>query len=69
MPAIGTAPPQVEKNQRILDITMLDTFNAKVRELEDWKELFTAADPRFAIVGVKDPQDSRLGFIEVQWQG
>ncbi|CAK1361719.1 uncharacterized protein RHO25_004716 [Cercospora beticola] len=69
MPEIGTAPPQVEKNQRILDITMLDTFNAKVRELEDWKELFAAADPRFAIVGVKDPQDSRLGFIEVQWQG
>ncbi|KAF2216561.1 hypothetical protein CERZMDRAFT_34032 [Cercospora zeae-maydis SCOH1-5] len=69
MPAIGTATPEVENNQRVLDLMMLHVFNAKVRELEDWKELFAEADPRFVIVGVQEPQDSRLGLIELQWQG
>ncbi|KAM3423100.1 hypothetical protein BST61_g559 [Cercospora zeina] len=45
MPAIGTATPEVENNQRVLDVMMLCVFNAK------------------------EPQDSRLGLIEVQWQG
>ncbi|WPB02360.1 uncharacterized protein RHO25_006994 [Cercospora beticola] len=69
MPAIGTVPPEIERNQRTLDLTMLTLFNAKVRELEDWKQLVATADSRFLISNITEPEGSRLSLIELQWQG
>lgn len=52
-----------------MDLTMLELQNARERELQDWKDLFTLADERFKFVGVVMPPGSNLAIITAEWQG
>ena len=38
---------------------MLELFNAKERDLDDWAKLFERADARFKFVGSKQPKKPR----------
>jgi hypothetical protein len=46
---------------------MLELFNAKEREPEDWSELFTTADPRYKVTAIKNLDKCKLAFIEATW--
>ena len=48
---------------------MLEMFNSKEREADDWLSLFQSADARFKFVDIKRPPNSKLSFIEVVWEG
>lgn len=51
-----------------MDITMTQLFNAKERELTEWRAIFEEADERFAFIGGKQPTGSILWIIEVVWK-
>lgn len=51
-----------------MDVTMLEIGNAKERDVEDWKTLFSQADERFAFTGVTTPSGSSLAIIELTWK-
>lgn len=51
------------------DLVMLELFNAKERDVEDWTKLFHAADTRFKFRGVQFPKGSKLAIIEARWEG
>ncbi len=48
---------------------MLEFHNAKERDMDDWMQIFKDADSRFTVLGGKHPEGSRLGLIEVVWEG
>ena len=43
------------------------TVNAREREVDDWAELFRAADPRYKFLKAWKPEKSRMCFIEAEW--
>lgn len=47
---------------------MLELFNSKEREKDDWVRLLKEADPRFKLLDIKQPPRSKLSFIEVIWR-
>lgn len=51
------------------DLTMKEMQNSRERELGDWKELFSAADPRFKFQAATQPAGSNLWIMVVEWQG
>ncbi|PWY71774.1 S-adenosyl-L-methionine-dependent methyltransferase [Aspergillus sclerotioniger CBS 115572] len=65
LPTPGSAPVSVERIVRARDLTMMQAFNSKERELDDWRDLLTAADARFRIVGVEQPVGSAMSVLEV----
>lgn len=48
---------------------MLELQNSRERDLDDWRALFAAADPRFVWKSAKQPRGSRLWILEVVWDG
>jgi len=46
---------------------MLELFNAKEREADEWKRLLEIADKRFHFVGINMPPGSKLSFVEARW--
>jgi hypothetical protein len=46
---------------------MQELCNAKERDAGEWKSLFGQVDPRFKLVGIKQPAGSRLAIIETVW--
>ena len=52
-----------------MDLSMLQLFNSREREPEDWTNLFNLADKRFTVVDIKRPPGSKLSFVEVIWKG
>jgi hypothetical protein len=50
-----------------MDLIMLTTVNAKERELDDWKEPFRDADPRFEFLQAWKPEKSRMWILEWKW--
>ena len=50
-----------------MDATMLEIYNAKERELDEWKTLFEQADKRFKFKGMTQPSGSRLALLETIW--
>lgn len=52
---------------RSFDLDMAAAFNAQERTLGEWESLFSAADSRFVLKGVTEPEGSALGIIEVVW--
>jgi hypothetical protein len=46
---------------------MKANFNAKERTVDDWAKLLKAADERFVIKEVTQPEGSQLQIIDVQW--
>jgi hypothetical protein len=51
------------------DLTMLHNFNGKERDLQEWKDLFEMADPRFCFNGWRKPVGSALSVFEAVWTG
>jgi len=70
MPAPGEIRSRAQEVRlRSQDMCMAEIQNAHERELEDWKKLFEAADPRFNFVSATLPPGSNLWMIVVEWQG
>ncbi|KAL2836999.1 S-adenosyl-L-methionine-dependent methyltransferase [Aspergillus pseudoustus] len=58
-----------EREARHFDLHMLAILNALERTLDDWKELFNKADPRFEFKGVQTTEGALASVIEVVWRG
>jgi hypothetical protein len=69
LPEPGTAGYVQEKMMRTLDVFMQVTVNAREREPDDWKDLFTRADERYKLKSVWMPEKSRMWFVEAEWTG
>ena len=48
---------------------MLELFNSKEREEDDWVALLESAHSSFRLLGITQPPGSNLSFIEVVWEG
>ncbi|KAK7951743.1 O-methyltransferase [Apiospora aurea] len=67
LPEPGTLSYVNERRIRTLDIVMLTVTNSGERELDDWKDLFRSADPRYKFLRAWKPTRSQLWFIEAEW--
>ncbi|GAB7350134.1 hypothetical protein MBLNU459_g0806t2 [Dothideomycetes sp. NU459] len=65
LPAPGSVPLSVERIARARDLTMMQAFNSKERDLEDWKGLLKMSDQRLRIVAVVQPVGSAMSVLEV----
>ena len=65
LPTPGTVPVSVERLARVRDLTMMQAFNSKERDLDDWKHLVAAADPRLQLVNVIQPFGSAMSVLEL----
>ncbi|KAI1370093.1 S-adenosyl-L-methionine-dependent methyltransferase [Hypoxylon crocopeplum] len=68
MPEPGSVPLWREKHLRAEDLNMGAIFNSEERTVGQWKVLLEAADPRFVVNAVIEPQGSALGILEVLWK-
>ncbi|KAF2822841.1 putative O-methyltransferase [Ophiobolus disseminans] len=66
---LGALPNDVERKVRAMDLTMLETGNARERELEEWQKLVASSDERFVWRGMRQPEGSRLAVLEWVWDG
>ena len=57
------------RQNRAFDLAMLELFNSKERDADEWSGLLREADERFKLVGIKRPLRSKLSFIEIMWEG
>ncbi|KAH8696410.1 putative O-methyltransferase [Talaromyces proteolyticus] len=67
LPEPGTMTISQERNMRAMDAIMLSLFNSREREASEWKELFTAADPRFKSFTVNRIKGGSAGVVYVEW--
>ncbi|KAG6995603.1 O-methyltransferase aurJ [Physcia stellaris] len=65
LPKPGSVPLSVERIVRARDLTMLQAFNSKERDLGDWKQLFADADPTLHLVDVFQPVGSAMSILEL----
>ncbi|GAM33863.1 hypothetical protein TCE0_013f01071 [Talaromyces pinophilus] len=68
LPKPGSVPVSVERIVRARDLTMMQAFNSKERDLDEWKELFGAAavgDIRLQLVNVVQPFGSAMSVLEL----
>ncbi|KAM0241577.1 hypothetical protein ACHAPO_001263 [Fusarium lateritium] len=65
LPKPGSGSKTFEAALRQKDLTMIQTFNAKEREVEEWTALLTKADTRLKIRAIETPAGSELSVIEV----
>jgi 6-hydroxytryprostatin B O-methyltransferase len=65
LPKPGSEPVSVERIVRARDLTMMQAFNSKERDLDDWNSLIAAADPRLRLVQVAQPFGSAMSVLEV----
>jgi 2-polyprenyl-6-methoxyphenol hydroxylase-like FAD-dependent oxidoreductase len=63
LPKSGTIPILEERKLRVRDLTMIQAFNAKERELEDWQSLVEKAG--LEIMSVRHPAGSVMSLLEV----
>ncbi|KAL4962937.1 S-adenosyl-L-methionine-dependent methyltransferase [Aspergillus stella-maris] len=66
LPVPGSVPMGIERIARARDLTMMQMFNSKERELGEWVALLGEADERLRLVGVKKPFGSALSVLEVR---
>lgn len=64
LPTPGSASRTLEAALRQKDLAMLHTFNAKEREVEDWRSVLQKADPRVEIKAIRRPDGSQHSVIE-----
>ncbi|KAF5010177.1 hypothetical protein FDECE_3670 [Fusarium decemcellulare] len=64
LPKPGSGSRTFEAALRQKDLTMIQAFNAKERETEEWRALLTKADPRLSIRAIERPAGSELSVIE-----
>ena len=65
LPTPGSVPVSVERIVRARDLTMMQAFNSKERDLEDWKSLLYAADSKLKLLNVVQPFGSDMSTLEV----
>ncbi|KAL9056773.1 MAG: hypothetical protein Q9162_002744 [Coniocarpon cinnabarinum] len=68
LPKPGSVPVSEERIVRVRDLTMMQAFNSKERDIEDWERLLGMVDSRLRIVGVKQPFGSAMGVLEIVLQ-
>ncbi|KAK7908333.1 O-methyltransferase- family 2 [Apiospora marii] len=67
LPEPGTFSYLSERSIRTRDVVMLTVTNSRERELDDWRDLFRNADPRYKFRRAWKPTKSQLWFIEAEW--
>ena len=65
LPEPGTILSITERELRAYDVGMMQRFNAQERDLQDWRAILEAADPRLRIVAVNKPYGSSMSVIDV----
>lgn len=55
----------VERVVRVRDLTMLQAFNSKERDEDDWTSLLALTDPRLKLVNVVQPFGSAMSILEI----
>ena len=65
LPKPGSVPISVERIVRVRDMTMMQAFNSKERDLDDWKDLLATTNPKLQLVGVNQPYGSAMSVLEV----
>ncbi|KAK2030299.1 O-methyltransferase [Colletotrichum zoysiae] len=63
----GQETPWDERVIRSMDMVMLAVLNAQERNEAEYRELFKAADGRYAFRGVTRPAGCRMSIIEAVW--
>lgn len=51
-----------------MDMHMHIVQNAKERDLEEWKNLLAAADPRYQLHEVRQIKGSILALLDIVWE-
>ncbi|KAJ0302780.1 hypothetical protein COL516b_006817 [Colletotrichum fioriniae] len=65
LPSPGVLPSVRERVIRTRDLTMRQVFNARERDLDDWKALLRATDPRLELKSVKQPEGSNMSLLAI----
>ncbi|KAI4718461.1 hypothetical protein E4T48_05289 [Aureobasidium sp. EXF-10727] len=65
LPAPGTEAAFSEGALRQKDLAMIQTFNAKEREFEEWHTLIRAVDSRLQIHDIRRPEGCLLSVIDI----
>ncbi|KAI8950854.1 S-adenosyl-L-methionine-dependent methyltransferase [Xylaria longipes] len=65
LPSPGAVPTSVERVIRVRDLTMMQAFNSKERDLDGWKQLLKLADDKLRLVDVTQPCGSSMSILEV----
>ena len=65
LPPPGSIPVVTEAALRVKDLKMMQVFNGKERELEEWVELLEGADRRLRLRNVVQPFGSLMSVLEV----
>lgn len=65
LPKPGSVPVSVERVVRVRDLTMLQAFNSKERDEDDWTSLLALTDPRLKLVNVVQPFGSAMSILEI----
>ena len=67
LPQPGTASLLEERQLRVRDLTMMQVFNAKEREIESWEKL--TQDAGLQLLHVEQPSGSNMGILQIgPWQ-
>lgn len=65
LPKPGSVPVSVERIVRVRDLTMLQAFNSKERDLDDWQSLLALVSPDLKLNNVVQPFGSAMSVLEV----
>ena len=65
LPKAGSVPVSVERLVRARDLTMLQAFNSKERDLEDWETLLSRTSENLELRLVQEPFGSAMSILEV----
>jgi 6-hydroxytryprostatin B O-methyltransferase len=68
LPTPGTESPDSEAALRQKDLAMIQTFNAKEREMEQWLELIKVVDCRIHVRKVRRPEGSQHSVLDVTFR-
>jgi len=69
LPKPNSGSRTFEAALRQKDLTMIQAFNAKEREVDEWRALLSKADPRLSIRAIERPPGSELSVIETALDG
>ncbi|KAH7382516.1 O-methyltransferase-domain-containing protein [Phaeosphaeria sp. MPI-PUGE-AT-0046c] len=65
LPPPGALGRVQEARLRVRDLTMVECFNSKERELVEWEELFASTNPSLELKSWKQPAGSAMAVMEV----
>ncbi|KAJ9299733.1 hypothetical protein DTO271G3_2617 [Paecilomyces variotii] len=68
-PESGSLPLATERYIRYMDLMMLAINKSRLRDEEEWQQLFHEADPRYGQLKCWTPEGSALAIMEVVWEG